>query len=120
MRCPGDFIRKQTVAGGERYITPALKEYEEKVLGADERIVTRELEVFETLRQRVAAESPRVLDTARAVAGIDVLAGWPRPRRPATTPSRTCTTATRSPPPTSVIRWSSGWPAARSCRTTSS
>jgi DNA mismatch repair protein MutS len=63
------------VAGGERYITPELKEYEEKVLGADERIVARELEVFETLRQRVAAESPRVLDTARAVAGIDVLAG---------------------------------------------
>src|SRR5215204_5984337 len=72
---PGHFIRKQTVAGGERYITPALKEYEEKVLGADERIVARELEVFETLRQRVAAEAPRVLDTARAVAGIDVLAG---------------------------------------------
>jgi DNA mismatch repair protein MutS len=72
---PADYIRKQTIAGGERFITPALKEYEEKVLGADERIVARELEIFETLRQRVAAESPRVLDTARAVAGIDVLAG---------------------------------------------
>ncbi|HYE89346.1 MAG TPA: DNA mismatch repair protein MutS, partial [Vicinamibacterales bacterium] len=71
---PAHFIRKQTVAGGERYITPELKEYEEKVLGADERIVARELEVFESLRQRVAAESPRVLDTARAVAAIDVLA----------------------------------------------
>ncbi len=70
---PAHFVRKQTVAGGERYITPALKEYEEKVLGADERIVARELEVFETLRRRVSAESPRVLDTARAVAGIDVL-----------------------------------------------
>ena len=72
---PAHFIRKQTVAGGERYITPALKEYEEKVLGADERIVARELEVFEALRQRVAAEAPRVLDTARAVAGLDVLSG---------------------------------------------
>lgn len=72
---PAHFIRKQTVAGGERYITPELKEYEEKVLGADERIVARELEIFETLRKRVAGESPRVLDTARAVAGIDVLAG---------------------------------------------
>ena len=72
---PADYIRKQTIAGGERYITPALKEYEEKVLGADERIVTRELEIFETLRQRVAAEAPRVLDTARAVAALDVLAG---------------------------------------------
>lgn len=72
---PDQFIRKQTVAGGERYITPELKEYEEKVLGADERIVARELEVFEQVRQRVAAEAPRVLDTARAVAAIDVLAG---------------------------------------------
>jgi DNA mismatch repair protein MutS len=72
---PSDYIRKQTIAGGERFITPALKEYEEKVLGADERIVARELELFEVLRQRVAAEAPRVLDTARAVAGLDVLAG---------------------------------------------
>ena len=72
---PAHFIRKQTVAGGERYITPELKDYEEKVLGADERVVTRELEVFEALRKRVAAESPRVLDTARAVAAIDVLLG---------------------------------------------
>ena len=72
---PQDYIRKQTIAGGERFITPALKEYEEKVLGADERIVTRELEIFEALRQRVAAEAPRVLDTARAVAGLDVLSG---------------------------------------------
>jgi DNA mismatch repair protein MutS len=72
---PADYIRKQTIAGGERFITPALKEYEEKVLGADERIVARELELFETLRQRVAAEAPRVLDTARAIAGLDVLSG---------------------------------------------
>ena len=72
---PPDYIRKQTIAGGERYITPALKDYEEKVLGADERIVTRELEIFEALRQRVAAEAARVLDTARAVAALDVLAG---------------------------------------------
>ena len=71
---PADYIRKQTIAGGERFITPALKEYEEKVLGADERIVARELELFEALRQRVAAESPRVLDTARALAGSTC---WP-------------------------------------------
>jgi DNA mismatch repair protein MutS len=70
---PADYIRKQTVAGGERYITPALKEYEDKVLGADERIVARELELFEGLRRRTAAEAPRVLDTARAVAALDVL-----------------------------------------------
>jgi DNA mismatch repair protein MutS len=70
---PQDYIRKQTIAGGERFITPALKDYEEKVLGADERIVARELEIFEALRQRVSAEAPRVLDTARAIAGLDVL-----------------------------------------------
>jgi DNA mismatch repair protein MutS len=71
---PDDYIRKQTIAGGERFITPALKEFEDKVLGADERIATRELELFEALRQRVAAEAPRVLDTARAIATLDVLA----------------------------------------------
>ena len=47
---PPDYHRKQTIAGGERFITPALKEYEEKVLGADERILERELEIFEQLR----------------------------------------------------------------------
>ncbi len=71
---PADYIRKQTIAGGERYVTPALKEHEERVLGADERIETREAEIFEALRVRVAAEAPRVLDAARALATIDVLA----------------------------------------------
>ncbi len=71
---PAEYHRKQTIAGGERFITPALKEYEEKVLGADERILERELALFESLRARVAAEAPRVLDTARALAALDVLA----------------------------------------------
>ena len=72
---PADYHRKQTIAGGERFTTPALKEYEEKVLGADERILERELEIFESLRKAVAAESPRIQDTARALATLDVLAG---------------------------------------------
>jgi DNA mismatch repair protein MutS len=72
---PDDYQRKQTIAGGERFVTPALKEYEQKVLGADERIVERELELFDTLRQRVAAESARILDTARALASLDAIAG---------------------------------------------
>ncbi len=72
---PADYHRKQTIAGGERFITPALKEYEEKVLGADERIVEREVEIFEALRQQVAAEAPRIQDTARGLAALDVLAG---------------------------------------------
>ncbi|MCA1561146.1 MAG: DNA mismatch repair protein MutS, partial [Acidobacteria bacterium] len=44
---PPDYHRKQTIAGGERFVTPALKDYEEKVLGADERILEREVEIFE-------------------------------------------------------------------------
>jgi DNA mismatch repair protein MutS len=72
---PGDYQRKQTIAGGERFTTPALKEYEEKVLGADERILERELEIFETLRVTVGAAAPQIQDTARALATLDVLAG---------------------------------------------
>jgi DNA mismatch repair protein MutS len=70
---PSDYIRKQTIAGGERYITPALKEYEEKVLGADERILEREVEVFDRLRAEVAALAPRIQDSARALASLDAL-----------------------------------------------
>ena len=71
---PADYHRKQTIAGGERFITPALKEYEEKVLGADERILEREVEIFERLRGRVAGEASRVQETARGLATLDVLA----------------------------------------------
>jgi DNA mismatch repair protein MutS len=72
---PSDYQRKQTIAGGERFITPALKEYEEKVLGADERILEREIELFDQLRGRVAAEATRIQETARALAALDALAG---------------------------------------------
>jgi DNA mismatch repair protein MutS len=71
---PPDYHRKQTIAGGERFITPGLKEYEDKVLGADERIVERELELFEHLRRAIAAEAPRIQAAARAIASLDVLA----------------------------------------------
>ncbi len=71
---PADYHRKQTIATGERYVTPDLKEYEEKVLGADERILEREVQLFEALRKRVAEQAPRIQDTARALAALDVLA----------------------------------------------
>jgi DNA mismatch repair protein MutS len=71
---PADYHRKQTIAGGERFITAALKEYEEEVLGADERILERELEIFEKLRCAVAAEAVRIQATSRALATLDVLA----------------------------------------------
>jgi len=70
---PADYHRKQTIAGGERFITPDLKAYEEKVLGADERILEREVEIFDALRQRVASEAPRIQDTARGLATFDAL-----------------------------------------------
>ncbi len=72
---PPDYLRKQTIAGGERFVTPELKEYEEKVLRADERILVREAELFESLRQRVAATASRLRRTSRALAALDVLAG---------------------------------------------
>ena len=70
---PPDYHRKQTIAGGERFITPALKDYEEKVLGADEKILEREVAIFERLRAQVASEAPRIQDTARGLAALDVL-----------------------------------------------
>ncbi len=70
---PSDYHRKQTIAGGERFITPDLKAYEEKVLGADERILEREVELFEDLRRRVASEAPPIQDTARGLATFDAL-----------------------------------------------
>jgi DNA mismatch repair protein MutS len=71
---PADYVRKQTIAGGERFITPELKEYEDRVLRADELILERELQVFEELRARLAAEGRRVQQTSRAAATLDVLA----------------------------------------------
>ena len=71
---PADYIRKQTIAGGERFITPALKEHEDSILGADERIVAREIEILDALRRQVASEAPRLLETARVLATLDVLA----------------------------------------------
>ena len=71
---PDDYQRRQTLTGGERYVTPALKEYEEKILTAAERIETRERELFETLRIEVGREIGRMQCAARIVAELDVLA----------------------------------------------
>ena len=71
---PDDYQRRQTLTGAERYVTPALKEHEEKVLGAAERIEARERELIETLRRWVAARIGRLQCAARAIAELDVLA----------------------------------------------
>jgi DNA mismatch repair protein MutS len=74
-KVPDYFIRKQTVKNAERYITPELKEYEEKVLSADERAKNLEHELFVQLREAVAFAAPRLQGTAAALAALDVLAG---------------------------------------------
>jgi DNA mismatch repair protein MutS len=71
---PADYQRRQTLANGERYVTPALKEYEERVLTAAERIEVRERELFETVRTAVGAEIARLQCAARAAAELDVYA----------------------------------------------
>jgi DNA mismatch repair protein MutS len=71
---PDDYIRKQTIAGGERYVTSEIKEYEERVLQADERLLERERAVFEGLRGRVASAGRRIQQCARAAAALDVVA----------------------------------------------
>ena len=70
---PEHYIRKQTLSNCERYITQELKELESKVLGAQERIVRLEYELFSAIRQNVADQLERVRKTARAVANLDGL-----------------------------------------------
>lgn len=72
-KVPLDFIRKQTLTNAERYITPELKEYEEKVLGADERVRAMEYEYFCQLRTRLSASADRFRKTAQHLAMLDVL-----------------------------------------------
>jgi DNA mismatch repair protein MutS len=72
---PNTWIRKQTIANGERYITPELKEVENKILGADERSQALEYELFLQLRDEVLRELSQLQQTAAAVATLDVLGG---------------------------------------------
>lgn len=72
-KIPLDYIRKQTIANGERFITPELKEYEAKVLGAEEKMCRLEFELFREVREKVACEVKRVQGSARSLGLIDVL-----------------------------------------------
>jgi len=71
---PPDYIRKQTVANAERFVTPELKEYEDKVLGAEEKILDLEFRLFQQVRDSVAGSTVRVQDMARRIAVLDCLA----------------------------------------------
>jgi len=73
---PADYQRKQTLVNAERFTTPELKEYEAKVLDAQEKMVEIERRLFAELRATIAAESRRIRQTALALAEIDVLASF--------------------------------------------
>jgi DNA mismatch repair protein MutS len=87
-RVPDDYVRRQTVKNAERFLTPELKDFETRVLGARERALARERELYEALLDRLIARLPDLQGMTRAVAEIDVLANlaararelnWTRP-----------------------------------------
>jgi DNA mismatch repair protein MutS len=73
-RVPVEYERRQTLANAERFTTPELRDWEKKVLGAEERIIQLETELFTDVCRQIAAETKRIQMTARALAALDVLA----------------------------------------------
>jgi DNA mismatch repair protein MutS len=80
-KVPPHYIRKQTVAGGERFITPELKEMEGKILGAEERGVKLEYELFQRVREQVLEQLPALQETAAALAQLDALGSFAQTAR---------------------------------------
>ena len=75
-KVPPHYTRKQTIANGERFITPELKEMEGKILGAEERGVKLEYELFQRVREQVLGRLPQIQKTAAALAQLDVLGSF--------------------------------------------
>lgn len=75
-KVPPQYVRKQTIANGERFITPELKEMEGKILGAEERSVKLEYELFQRVREEVLTRLPQIQQTAAALAQLDVLGAF--------------------------------------------
>ncbi len=75
-KVPPHYIRKQTIANGERFITPELKDMEGKILGAEERSVKLEYELFQRLREDVLGQLPKIQQSASALAQLDALASF--------------------------------------------
>jgi len=72
-RVPENYIRKQTLTNAERFITPELKEYESLILGAEEKIIELEYQIFQQLRTEVLTKVPSIQKNARIIAQLDVL-----------------------------------------------
>lgn len=70
---PDRYIRKQTLTNAERYITPELKEIEDTILGADEKVIALEYDLFSDIRNRIAKKVERIQATAKALSTVDVL-----------------------------------------------
>jgi DNA mismatch repair protein MutS len=86
---PIDYVRKQTLVNAERFITPELKEYEEKVVGAEERLCEMEYEIFFKIREQIGRKAKEIQKSAGIIAQIDVLTSfakaaatnnWEKPR----------------------------------------
>jgi DNA mismatch repair protein MutS len=75
-KVPPHYIRKQTIANGERFITPELKEMEGKILGAEERSMKLEYDLFQRVREEVLGQMPGMQQTAAALAQLDALAAF--------------------------------------------
>ena len=75
-KVPPQYIRKQTIANGERFITPELKEMEGKILGAEERSIKLEYELFQRVREEILGELPKIQQTAAALSQLDVLGSF--------------------------------------------
>ena len=75
-KVPADWIRKQTLVGAERYITPELKQYEETILGAEQRILDLETRLYGELVEAIRQEIPAIQHNAATLAQLDVLAGF--------------------------------------------
>jgi DNA mismatch repair protein MutS len=75
-KVPAHYLRKQTIANGERFITPELKEMEGKILGAEERALKLEYELFQRVRETVLGSLKEIQQTAGALAQLDVLASF--------------------------------------------
>jgi DNA mismatch repair protein MutS len=73
-KVPSDYIRKQTLVNAERFITPDLKELEEKIVGAEEKSIAIELRLYDALLGAIASVSPAILATARSVGDVDAVA----------------------------------------------
>ncbi|MFC1535650.1 DNA mismatch repair protein MutS [Candidatus Neomarinimicrobiota bacterium] len=74
-KVPDDYIRKQTLVNAERYVTPELKEYEEKILTAEEQILVLEKELFTALQEKVLERAHELQHNARILARVDITAG---------------------------------------------